>query len=63
MIDFLDMGKNSPYIWTCFTLTFVVLMIIAMGTRRQRRRVVASVKRQAQIDASAVDKPNSQIVE
>lgn len=50
MKEFLAMGGYAFYVWTSFGLTFVVMAAVVLSTRLQRRRVVATVKRKAQLD-------------
>lgn len=49
MKEFLAMGGYAFYVWSSFGLTFIVMMAIVIGTRLQRRRVVAIVKRKSLI--------------
>lgn len=51
MKEFFAMGGYAFYVWTSFGLTFMVMAIIALGTRLQRRRVVAAVTRRAQTES------------
>ena len=43
LMDFFDMGKNSPFIWWSYGITGVVLAINAIwpmfSARRQRHRI------------------------
>lgn len=50
--EFLAMGGYAFYVWSSFGLTFVVMAVIAIGTRLQRRRSVAAVRRKSLIAES-----------
>ena len=50
MKEFLAMGGYAFYVWTSFGLTFVVMSLIVLGSRLQRKRAVAVVVRKSQIN-------------
>lgn len=58
MKDFFAMGGYAFYVWSSFGLTFIVMAAIGLGTRMQRRRIVAAVKRKAQIAESEINNQN-----
>ena len=55
MKEFLAMGGYAFYVWSSFGLTFIVMALIILGSRLQRRRAVALVKRKSQINDNESD--------
>jgi len=43
-MDKLAMGEYGVYVWTCFGLTFLVLIICHLQTRYRTRQVIADIK-------------------
>jgi len=49
--EFLHMDGYGPYVWSCFSLTFAVLVYNAWAARRQLQEQVTRAKRRAAIGA------------
>lgn len=58
MKDFLAMGGYALYVWSSFGLTFIVMAAIILGTRMQRRRIVATVRRKSAIADTELNNQN-----
>jgi heme exporter protein CcmD len=44
MIDLLTMGKYSWHVWSCFGLTFAVLIICTVQAKRLHKNVIREIK-------------------
>lgn len=44
MSDMLAMGNYGAYVWSCFALTFIVLVICTLQGRRRHHMIVNDVK-------------------
>lgn len=51
MQEFLHMDGYGPYVWSCFGLTFAVLIYIGFGARAQLREQVMRARRRASVEA------------
>jgi heme exporter protein CcmD len=49
--EFLHMDGYGPYVWSCFGLTFAVLIYIGIGARAQLREQVMHARRRASAGA------------
>lgn len=59
MKEFFAMGGYAFYVWMSFGLTFIVMAAITVGTRMQRRRIVAVLKRKSQITDTEINGQNT----
>ncbi len=48
-MEMLAMGKYGVYVWTCFGLTFTVLVTCVVQARRRHRAVLREVRRHMQL--------------
>jgi heme exporter protein CcmD len=44
MSDMLAMGDYGAYVWSCFSLTFLVLVICVVQGRRRHARILHDVR-------------------
>lgn len=44
MMEMLDMGKYGPYVWSCFALTFVIVLLNEWWARRRQRKVYRDIE-------------------
>ena len=44
MMDALDMGKYGIYVWSCFGITFLVVVVMDWLGRMRHRRVFKEVE-------------------
>lgn len=49
--EFIDMGGYGPYVWSCYGLTFAVLIGMGWSSRRQLAAEQITARRRAQIAA------------
>jgi heme exporter protein D len=49
--EFLHMDGYGPYVWSCFGLTFAVLIYIGFGARAQLREQIMRARRRASVEA------------
>ncbi len=43
-MDALAMGNYGPYVWSCFTLTFVAVVLIDWRSRIRHRQVYREIE-------------------
>lgn len=46
--EFLDMSGYGAYVWSCYALTFAVLIWLGVGARRELAAELIRAKRRAQ---------------
>lgn len=49
MKEFLAMGGYAVYVWPAFAATFIVMAWLTISTLRQRRKIIASLKRKLEL--------------
>ncbi|MCB1644837.1 MAG: heme exporter protein CcmD [Pseudomonadales bacterium] len=60
--DFLAMGKHGPYVWSCYALTLIVLVLNVVRPIQVQKQFIRQKQRAMEIEAGA-DKPQEPIAE
>lgn len=51
LADFIAMGKHGPYVWSCYGVTFLVVLGMLWHTRAERRAFFREQQAQMRRDA------------
>ena len=54
---FIEMEGHGPYVWTCYGVFLVALVIMALWSRRKHRAVLRHQRRQLSREAQGAAKP------
>lgn len=49
MMESLSMGQYGAYVWSCFGLTFAVMIVCIVQARTRHRKVIADIKSRIKI--------------
>ena len=49
LVDFINMNGHGSYVWFCYLITFIVILIMIWIPLQRRRQLMAQLKRQLRI--------------
>ena len=44
--EFLNMGGHGPYVWSCYVITMIVLFLLILFTKSERKNVIEKLTHQ-----------------
>lgn len=54
---FIEMEGHGPYVWTCYGVFFVALVVLVLWSRRRHRTILRQQRLQLNRDSSSDAKP------
>ncbi|MGP1571703.1 MAG: heme exporter protein CcmD [Moraxella sp.] len=45
--EFLNMGGHGPYVWSCYVITMIVLFLLILFTKSERKNVIEKLTHQS----------------
>lgn len=51
-MEVLAMGEYGPFVWSCYLLTLIVVVVSTIQAKRRHRRITEVIKRRLKVEGT-----------